>query len=146
MQHELDNEEDVDPEDMADDLPRSFPFHVWGIGVLIPIAVAFYGWHCLATHSAWFLTAGRTGQLYYLGYRAWLCFIEYRGPSAIGLGYFFICSAIFAHLYVFWSWRRGLQLYVLIAEFAAAFGAACGIVFFGPHTVLTSASRARWKR
>jgi hypothetical protein len=119
--------------DEQDDIASSFPYHVWGFGIVVPMAVLLYGLYCLETHSAWFITLRNAKTWWELDDRfsAWrLVFVEYQGTSAAGLGCAYICVATYLHLHVFWSIRKRFEPYAEIGKTVAGIGAAGGLLVF----------------
>ena len=94
---------------------------IWGIGVAASIAI--YGIWCLCSGFA-IVPAVRNSTI-----------VTYRGAPATALGFIYLCSGLFFHIHLFWSWRVRLQAFALLGKAVTLLGVAGGVFYF-IYTVL----------
>lgn len=124
------------PNDSAEDeadLAHSFPYQVWGLGIVVPSALLLFGLYCLRTNTAWFINVKDPAAWWELDNRYFfhrVLLAEYHGASAVGLVIAYICTAIDLHFHVFWSFRKRFEPYADLAKTLAGIGIGGGLVVF----------------
>ena len=101
-------------DDDWEDQPGQGPFYQWGLGAVLPLAIAPYGLHAILTREAEF--GGRVSM-------------TLRGPNAVAFGAAWLSAALFIHCHYYWGNVYDQAWFAVLGKILAACGFIAGLAF-----------------
>ncbi|HEY7118270.1 MAG TPA: hypothetical protein VH475_16905 [Tepidisphaeraceae bacterium] len=101
-------------DDDWEDQPGQGPFHQWGLGLVLPLALIGYGVYAIAMQQIRF--GGRITM-------------TLHGPNAVAFGIAWISAGVFVHCHYFWGNVFDQAWIAVLGKTVAACGFIAGLAF-----------------
>ncbi|MBC7784214.1 MAG: hypothetical protein H7144_10270 [Burkholderiales bacterium] len=103
-------------DDDWEDQPGQGVFYLWGLGVVLPLALIGYGSYAIAVRQISF-----GGQIS----------MTLHGPNAIAFGIAWVSAAVFVHCHYFWGNIFDQAWFAVVGKIFGACGFIASLAFLG---------------